>query len=509
MPYLAVDLEAKANDSRMKIVSLRRRHSSSSLRKIRFSIRCVVLFLVVFICLVYYNVVVGLASSSRKSEDKKKTQRQQNSHNANEQHAPTAPNAKCRLQIPGKCAKYESMSHVEWFDDASRGGPPPSTWWACRMRQSAWESDCQTTVEMDFEGPGTIINNNGVADQDNKSWQILDIDGAVVTLHPIPLKEHQSCFQMSSSAATEHQKPVTFCYPVINIAGHPKAGTSFFQHLLIQHPQIEPAHAQMKEYCRVPYHGRFVITYYNYLKGFAAQTKLAGPDKLLVNGCIKPEEVMELDVLLRGPKAVSVYLVRDAAARFWAAYNFWCDASTESDCTPTNWAKPGVHVRSPQAFHDEIMAIVEKGASPKLLIPYRQLIATVYTTAIRQFESWTESKHVHVVASEKMKTDLAFVWNTFSADVRQQTGGFELQPHPKLNELQGARINAGNQKGEHALSENHDNKNGQALQDGLYAQSNFQPMLPETERLITSWWDECEELSKRTKWAYTCPTAKR
>eukprot|EP00977_Amphora_coffeiformis_P005641 scaffold1182_cov165-Amphora_coffeaeformis.AAC.17 len=493
----------------------RRRHYivSSPLpwRKIRLSTRCIFLLLVVFILyVVYYNVVVIMASS-RMTRRPKETNRETQHRNTTTSTTPATPLIiKCRFQIPGKCVKYESMSHqIDWFDDDSRGGPPPSTWWACRMRQAAWESDCQTTVNMDFEGPGTIItksHENNTNSNTHNSWQILDIDGAIVSLQPIPLKEHQSCFQMSSTGATTSQQQhpkavVTFCYPVVNIAGHPKAGTSFFHHLLIEHSQkVVPAHAHMKEYCRVPHHGRFVLSYYDYLKGFAAQTKVAGPDKILVNGCIKPEEVMELDVLLQLPHAVSVYLVRDAAARFWAAYNFWCDAKTESDCMPTNWAKPGIHHRSPQAFHDEILAIDQQRAQPKLLIPHRQGIAKVYTTAIHQFETWTASKHVHVIASEKMKTDLDSVWKTFCADVRQQTVGFDLGTHPKLKELQGARINAGNKKGENAMTGN------KHQEDGLYEQSNFQPMLPETERLITLWWEECEELSRRTAWAYSCPT---
>ena len=416
---------------------------------------------------------------------------------------------------------------VDWFDDSSRGGPSPSTWWACRMRQTAWETDCQTTVIMDYAGPGTIIEKHHTNDTNemiDESWQILDIDGAIVTIRPIPLKEHQSCFQMSSTEGDINAKPqqqqqqhpepvVTFCYPVVNIARHPNAGTSFFHHLLIEHSQrIVPAHAQMKEYCRVPYHGRYVMTYYDYWKGFAPQTRVAGSDKILVNGCIKPEEVMEMDVLLRGPRTVNVYLVRDAAARFWAAYNFWCDMNTESNCTLTNWAKPGIHLRSPQAFHDEIIAIDRRGAPPRLLIPIRRGIANVYTTTIHQFETWTVSKHVHVIASEKMKANLEWVWDTFRADVRRQTDGLDLQYHPKLKELQGARINGGNKKGEHAVSgtkhQRHDeSQSAPQEEDGLYEQSHFQPMLPQTKHLITSWWKECEEVSRRTGWAYTCPNA--
>ena len=101
-----------------------------------------------------------------------------------------------------------------------------------------------------------------------------------------------------------------------------------------------------------------------------------------------------------------MYLVRDAADRLWASYNYWCDYTTESDCKIGGHVIPDVHIRTPEKFHNLILDNEPK----KLIIPNRAEVFNMYTHPIQMIENMGSLKYIHVIASEKMKFNLPDVW---------------------------------------------------------------------------------------------------
>ena len=84
-------------------------------------------------------------------------------------------------------------------------------------------------------------------------------------------------------------------------------------------------------------------------------------------------------------------------------------------------------------------------------------------------------KYVHVIASEKMKENLVGVWDDLSKSL-VSTMSYNIPMHDKLEDLSEVRVNA------------NDKAN----------------ILPKTAKLLALWWEECEELSSRSSWSYTC-----
>ena len=381
----------------------------------------------------------------------------------------------CKLKIIGNCKEFPSMKPSEWFLDEDMGGPKSTNYLECEKRKQSWEKGCgETTVDFDFSGPGQMLPGG-----DDTSWEFLDTDGAVITLTRTNDKKttYKSCYDMSRKPALPAVPFVHFCYPTLNINGHPKAGTSALYYILQEHPNIKAAHSK-KEYCRfLPFQKQEEHTsIFRYLYGFAAATENMGINDILVNGCINglisPAPYLELDKLLKGPNALHMYVVRDAADRSWATYNFWCDFESEPDCPPGAHRKEIVHHRSAEDFHNSVLDNEPK----KMLIANHAELSEMYTHYIKMMETMTTSKHVHVIASEKMKTNLVGVWEDFSKELKSNLN-YDIPLHPKLKQLSEVRINENKKK---------------------------ESMLNETEKILRSWWDECDDVSKRTAWLYNC-----
>ena len=379
----------------------------------------------------------------------------------------------CKLKVIGNCKEFPSLKPLEWFLDEEMGGPKATNFLQCEERKKSWEKSCATTVYFHFSGPGQILPGGN-----DTSWDFLDTDGAVITLTRTNDKEtsYKSCFDMSREPALPAIPFVHFCYPTLNVNGHPKAGTSALYYILQQHPNIIAANLQ-KEYCRyLPFQMPAEhMSFFRYLYGFAAASENMGINDVLVNGCINglvpPSPYLELDKLLKGPIALHMYVVRDAAERSWATYNYWCDYDTEPHCPPGAHRKEGVHHRSPEEFHN----LVLNNEPKKMLIANHAELSKMYTHFINMMETMTNSKHVHVIASEKMKVDLPGVWEDFSK-ILKSTLNYDIPIHPKLAKLSILRVN--------------ENKK--------------ENMLYETEKILNSWWEECDDVSKRTGWSYNC-----
>lgn len=437
-----------------------------------------------------------------------------------------APDSKCRIRVTTPCPILGNDN--QWFDDKHKGGPMPTTRDQCERRRGSWQASCgeSANVEMDFINATSLNRDTGWFDNNDRlassvaacqmwydknvvyetemeasdpdellsspydnSFSFRDTDGSMVTLVP-DQDRVQSCYTMTRHATKGNAAPLHFCYPALQIVGRAKAGTSFLYEVLSKHPQIRVSH-QDKEYCRK---GR---TYFDYLAGFEAATKAAAPNQILVNACITELEMLGEQILLRHPKTLSIWLVRDVADVFWASYNFWCDQDLERNCTGGHWVKPGIHLRSPQGFHDEIIGVHNGSLVQKLIIPSEKQVTDMYSSVIQAWEKYSHSQSIHVVSNEKMKSNLRLVLRELQKDAGEQLG-LDLEDHPMLEELSKLRVNTNDAKGASSAV------GAEKVQDGVYQQSGYKPMFAKTGELIRSWWTECEELSRRTGWSYDC-----
>lgn len=381
----------------------------------------------------------------------------------------------CLIQVLGICRGNVTLNDSDWMrDDAGA-----SSLEGCRERMRAIRAHCDNS--------GAIVMDYQRADEPlaMRPFEMIDKNGAIVSFEPVKLKDNHSCYNMTRGKDDN----ATFCYPVINIIGTQKTGTSFLYYLLTSHPDLYRAHPR-KEYCIVQ------RTYYDYLQYFQGATRQSN-HRLLVNGCIRTAETTRIHQLLRPRATLAIDIVRDVADRAWSAYNFYCDLKYEpQNCTgiEAGWAVPGIHERSPQAFRDEIFAVDAGELPAKYMIPTRQQVEHFYTAPIEHFERMT-GQSVHVIANERIDNNLSGVWSDL-VDALYRDTGVQLRTHPDLNELSQKRINTGNNKGTDELSE--------PQPEGVYAISGYQPMLGETRLLLRSWWKECPQIRERTGWSYQC-----
>lgn len=377
----------------------------------------------------------------------------------------TSQETQCRFHLVGECQQNTTLSDAVLFETANDER-------ICKARLLELQQRCGSTVGVALESSQNSTSN----------LTILDTDGSLLDIEVLDLKPRQSCYRMTRSSLT-----VDFCFPLINIHGFPKAGTSYWYYALTRHPQLAAANPN-KEYCP---NGQ---TYFEYLSGLAHATTQHGY-AFLVNACIHQMESWRVESLLQPRYAVDVLLVRDAAEWAWSRYNFFCDPDTEPRCTSGGWARTGLHERSPQAFHDELLA-VDAGIVPKRqMITSREELANIFSGWIDRFDRLRLGSTVHVIANEKMSANLTNVWDRFANHVFEETG-IHLVDHPKLNRLSGERINTGNDRGVNHVSV--------AAAQGLYQTSNFEPMLGKTKELLRSWWGDCPEVRERSGWPYAC-----
>jgi len=66
------------------------------------------------------------------------------------------------------------------------------------------------------------------------------------------------------------------------------------------------------------------------------------------------------------------------------------------------------------------------------------------------FETMSTSKYIHVIANEKLKTNLKGVWNDLSKDIKSFLH-YDIPLHSKQDELSQARINKNKQNREEIL----------------------------------------------------------
>jgi hypothetical protein len=285
-----------------------------------------------------------------------------------------------------------------------------------------------------------------------------------------------------------------FCYPSLHVAGMGKCGTSSVFSLLTHHADITDQNLG-KEYCPKEYEGGGL---YNYWKGMAPSFEaMSKQDKIYVSGCIHTSAVALMHSILK-PKAVYIIIVRDPAERMWAAYNFWCDGSTEKVCNGKfDWTSPGMY-RSPGMFDETLKALNYPNFQPRLRYPNSCVsLNTYYSSSIRLLEEVLQP-HQLVLTSIEGVSSISSPGQPNAAFQRIERGILNVLGRKVVLE-QGSLhlVNAGNDKGKVSTGTSRP-------VEGLYALSNYEPMLESSRIFIKQCWTECSSISQRTGWDYNC-----
>ncbi len=134
---------------------------------------------------------------------------------------------------------------------------------------------------------------------------------------------------------------------MIWIAGHPKAGTSALYFFLRSHPEVDGL--VDKEVCPSPGEAPEA-----FLQRSTPRTLHA--NQVLMNGCLQEQSPL-LRELAREFGTLVVYLWREKSDWVYASWQFWCHPSFDFNCTAYGkWANTKQHHRSPQLFHELVLA---------------------------------------------------------------------------------------------------------------------------------------------------------
>jgi hypothetical protein len=193
-------------------------------------------------------------------------------------------------------------------------------------------------------------------------------------------------------------------------------------------------------------------------------------------------------------------MIRDYADMLWSSYNFWCkvpyDAS--SGCGFEKWTVKGIHHRSPDTFHDLIIA--DRDSNMSVVQPFHYPMHRPCHNAGGYYSEYIDfnlkvvpREKIIIMASEEMdvaplnvvhevvkKMNISVNWEEFS-----------------LGNFSKVRINAQSNKGSsRSTSLLH-------YQPGVYNISDFRPMLSDTRKVLDKCWNaDCLEMAKRTGFRY-------
>lgn len=150
------------------------------------------------------------------------------------------------------------------------------------------------------------------------------------------------------------------CVPSIWIAGFGKSGTSALYYYLSLHPQI--AGHEQKEVC--PLSGESALEFLLRL----TQMRAPRSYQLLALGCIESSSPILMQLAKEFHEMRVILLFRMYPSWLYAAWHFWCFIGYDSDCTyGGQWTNSAVHYRSPQIFHELVVAGDRLKHNPLLL----------------------------------------------------------------------------------------------------------------------------------------------
>jgi len=277
-----------------------------------------------------------------------------------------------------------------------------------------------------------------------------------------------------------------FCYPIINVAGIPKCGTTAVYSYLIKN-YFKPS-TKVKEYCpRKALAG--TGSFYDYFSNFVDLYKNRGYH---VNGCINTKmEVILHDLLY--PESIYIIMIRDLASYLWADYNFWCSPDIDKNCGPGAWTREGMY-RDPVIF-DQYLKAAESAKGSKSMVSIL-LPCLDYANFFFDFEfykiDWILNRPympLLVVPMEGLKDNF---------HIKRIESFINTNLHTNFT-LVGANVSVVN-------ANNHANieKESHSFQEGVYPISHYKPMLNSTRDYIMKCWKQCKNISKLAQYNFNC-----
>ncbi len=195
-------------------------------------------------------------------------------------------------------------------------------------------------------------------------------------------------------------------------------------------------------------------------------------------------------------------MIRDFADMIWSSYNFWCKVGYDKEaCGYERWANKDYHIRSPEIFHDLIVADSQGNTTvvQPFYYPMHRPCANAggYYNEYIDFHvrRYTTEEYVIIIASEDLEINPKRVANLVANRIHypiHQLGGLR-----DLHNFTKIRINSQENKGTtHSILLD-------SYKPGVYNISNYRPMLDDTRILLNQcWYDDCRKIAQRTNYTY-------
>jgi hypothetical protein len=282
-----------------------------------------------------------------------------------------------------------------------------------------------------------------------------------------------------------------FCFPSVIVAGFPKCGSSFVFKMLSSHPNIVPT--RRKELCLGGVLSETWSKFFPFLPNISATT-----NKKVMSGCLhlgaNTKAMKELCV----QDLKVIYVLRDVADMLWSAYNFWCLQDHDPDCSPGKHTSKTAS-RSPEHFHRLVVSHQQMGGGIALT-----KTGNCYEEELREATNIFGEANLLALKSESMLTASekreavhqiqSFLWG-------ERPPGAAASDWMEEQSRSIYRVNSGRSidgRGEKSVLAASAISTEDSEAKGLYEISGFQPMLPETRRLIyRRWHEECDWLRRR------------
>jgi hypothetical protein len=278
-------------------------------------------------------------------------------------------------------------------------------------------------------------------------------------------------------------------HPDIAIVGLPKAGTSQLYNILKSHPKLTPFHPSQKEFCFDFDHGidprqgsellqqDFYNTSYRLEQHkqlyVDATTKVIQHQQVqTVNACMDLAKAMLMRQYLgRTNDSKIIFLIRDPADWLWAAYNFWQQPERmDAGGTPFGWATSPYQYRSPEMFHEMLLAGSRFWPTVGLLNYYRDKLVSLGSRVV-DVARHSHPENVLVLKTEEMAPDQ--VESSGFLDKLADFVGVEKTGFNKST--YGSFSNCGNQRGLQSQCKK---------ASSAYSVAGNRPMLEESRELI-------------------------
>jgi hypothetical protein len=163
-----------------------------------------------------------------------------------------------------------------------------------------------------------------------------------------------SCYEYKLVIRETHStlRSGSFCYPAILVSGAPNCSTSALYQLIRTFPNVRTFYT--KEICLEYYVGQKLHNFFDMLTSIPLESLQI--NQVILNGCILLKSNLFIREILHNPNSFYIVLVRNYADWLWSAYNYWCDVNRDQQCdVGTQWIVPGLHKRSPEDFHQEVI----------------------------------------------------------------------------------------------------------------------------------------------------------